>query len=361
MNLRDQGHLERQRQTFHLALTALILLAVTTAPPLVANKASERRLSFYNINTKENSEVVYKRYGQWVPGAKEKIDWIMRDWRQDKATSMNKELIDTLWEIHTELGSREPIHLISAYRSPKTNEMLRKTRGGQARKSRHMLGLAADVHFPDVPVKRLRYSALVRERGGVGYYPTSAIPFVHIDTGRVRHWPRMTRTELALLFPNGDTKHRPTDGRPITRRDYVAAKQKNQQLAMEVAAFHRFRRSPRVPQPTLVAENRFAPVDKTRSPLALAGRDVGQSAWNSQVTRASRDIDEASRRPAPPARYAALTPPAPLAPGEQRLRAPAPKLAERPPRPRQPVRIRLQLLVLEAVRLRPGHRQRKSG
>ena len=71
-----------------------------------------------------------------------------------------------------------------------TNEMLRKTRGGQASQSQHITGKAVDIAFPDVPVKQMRYSAMIRERGGVGYYPTSGIPFVHVDTSRVRHWPR---------------------------------------------------------------------------------------------------------------------------------------------------------------------------
>src|SRR6185503_13565709 len=68
-----------------------------------------------------------------------------------------------------------------------------------------------------------RNSALIRERGGVGYYPTSAIPFVHVDTGNVRHWPRLPRQELAILFPNGNSKHVPTDGRPLTKADFRMA------------------------------------------------------------------------------------------------------------------------------------------
>ena len=83
--------------------------------------------------------------------------------------------------------------------------MLRNTVGGQASESRHITGQAADVQFPDVALKQMRYAAMVREKGGVGYYPTSATPFVHVDTDRVRAWPRLPRFELALLFPNGRT------------------------------------------------------------------------------------------------------------------------------------------------------------
>ena len=156
----------------------------------------QRTLSLYNIHNKETLTSVYKKDGKYVPEEMQKINWILRDWRKDEATTMAPELIDLLWEIHSELGSREPIHIISGYRSRGTNEMLRRTVGGQASESRHILGKAADVHFPDVPIRMLRYSALIREKGGVGYYPTSAIPFVHVDVDRVRAWPRLPRAEL---------------------------------------------------------------------------------------------------------------------------------------------------------------------
>ena len=154
---------------------------------------------------------------------------------------MDPDLVDLMWEIHNELGSAEPIHIISGYRSKGTNEMLRRTVGGQASQSRHILGQAADIHFPDVPIKKLRYSALIRERGGVGYYPTSAIPFVHIDTDRVRAWPRLPRNELALLFPNGRTQHLPEDGDPISMDDVKRARAGNTELATQIAEFHQLR------------------------------------------------------------------------------------------------------------------------
>ena len=109
---------------------------------------------------------------------------------------------------------------------------------GRRGRSQHLVGKAMDVHFPDVPIRTLRYSALVREQGGVGYYPTSATPFVHVDTGRVRHWPRMGRQELALLFPHGRTRHRPRSGGPINRADAAAARRANPTLARRIIAFH---------------------------------------------------------------------------------------------------------------------------
>ncbi len=225
----------------------MALWALATADRLTAAFGDTRTLTLFNIHTKETVTVLFKKDGKWVPGAKDKLDWAVRDWRRNEKTAMDAELYDLLWEMHTELGSREAIHVISGFRSRGTNEMLRTSSGGQAKESRHILGQAMDVHFPDVPTARLRYSALIRERGGVGYYPTSAIPFVHVDTGNVRAWPRLPRMELALLFPNGQTKHLPADGGPITSSDARLAQSQKQQLAQEVAAFHDFRRQPKAP------------------------------------------------------------------------------------------------------------------
>ncbi|GBF27601.1 hypothetical protein MnTg02_02655 [bacterium MnTg02] len=200
-----------------------ILFVWLTSDVATSDPSRERTLSLYNIHTKRAIKVTYKRDGVYIPRAMAEINKTMGDWRRNESIKIDPKLIDLIWSIHSELGSKKPIHLISGYRSRKTNNKLRRTRGGQARNSRHILGKAADVHFPDIPVKRLRNSALIRERGGVGYYPTSALPFVHVDTGRVRHWPRLARHELAALFPSGRSKHVPKDGRRITKHDYKVA------------------------------------------------------------------------------------------------------------------------------------------
>ena len=206
-------------------LGAVVLLAALGA--VVVQKAfasgETRTLSLYEIHTKESLTVTFKRDGKYNEEALKKLNHFMRDWRADEATEMDRELIDLIWTLHTQLGSKKPVHLISAYRSATTNAKLRRRGGGQAKKSQHILGKAADIHFPDVPVKQLRASALIQEIGGVGYYPTSGIPFVHVDTGRVRMWPRMPRLELAALFPDGKTGYIPRDGRPITKKDYELA------------------------------------------------------------------------------------------------------------------------------------------
>jgi uncharacterized protein YcbK (DUF882 family) len=205
----------------------LVLISAAVWCWATAHRASAlgetRTLSLYNIHTKENLTITFKRDGKYDEAALKHLNHFMRDWRANEETKMDPALIDLIWTLHKQLGSQKPIHLISAYRSAATNASLRKKGGGQAKKSQHILGKAADIHFPDIAVKALRNSALVREVGGVGYYPTSGIPFVHVDTGHVRMWPRIPRLELAALFPGGKTAYLPTDGKPITPQDYKLA------------------------------------------------------------------------------------------------------------------------------------------
>jgi hypothetical protein len=78
-----------------------------------------------------------------------------------------------------------------------------------------MLGHAMDFYIPDIPLEQIRFAGLRLQRGGVGFYPTSGSPFVHLDTGSIRHWPRMTHDQLARVFPDGRTVHVPADGAPL--------------------------------------------------------------------------------------------------------------------------------------------------
>ncbi|MDO9381803.1 MAG: DUF882 domain-containing protein [Hyphomicrobiaceae bacterium] len=281
---------------FHRARKAAACLALTLAwlgaSHLSARPGDTRTISFYHIHTKETLTVTYKKNGKFVPDALKQINHHMRDWRLNQEIPIDPNTVDLLWEMHTELGSREPIHVICGYRAPATNTMLRKTRGGQASQSQHMTGKAIDVAFPDIPAKQLRYSAMIRERGGVGYYPTSAIPFVHVDTSRVRHWPRMGRDELALLFPSGRSQHNPSSGGPITADDVRSARAKQKDMAQQVAAFFELRSRPKkdtmlalaepVPQPKAAARppKKPGPVvaaltpPPAPSPVKRAGGDV---------------------------------------------------------------------------------------
>jgi uncharacterized protein YcbK (DUF882 family) len=159
-----------------------------------------RALRLYNIHTGESLTVTYKRDGRYIPSAMAQLDYFLRDWRTNGFVSMSGETIDLMWELHEELGSKQPINIICGFRSAQTNALLKHIGRHVANRSEHILGRAIDLQFPDVPVERLRNSALVRRAGGVGYYPAHSGGFVHIDSGQVRHWPRISKTELAKIF-----------------------------------------------------------------------------------------------------------------------------------------------------------------
>ena len=202
--------LKRHLSLRMIALGGLALVASAALGLQLVSKATAlpgtRTISFYETHTRENLTITYKRYGQYIPSAMRKINYILRDWRTNQVVRMDPKLIDLLWEIHTGLGSRKPIHILSGYRSPKTNAMLRRRSRAVSRYSRHMFGMASDVRFPDISIERLRNFAMLKQRGGVGYYRGS---FVHVDVGSVRHWPRMSKQQLAKLFPNGNSLHVP--------------------------------------------------------------------------------------------------------------------------------------------------------
>ena len=180
----------------------------------VAN-GDTRTLTFYHNNTKETLTVTFRRNGQYDSAALQQLNWFLRDWRRDETVRMDPRLFDTVWEVYREVGSSAPVRVNSAYRSPNTNAMLRRRSSVVAKHSQHMLGKALDFYLPDVPAERLRAVGMKLQKGGVGYYPNAYTPFVHLDVGSVRAWPRMTRDQLVRLFPDGRTVHIPADGRPL--------------------------------------------------------------------------------------------------------------------------------------------------
>jgi uncharacterized protein YcbK (DUF882 family) len=162
-----------------------------------------RTISFHHIHTDEELTVTYKVNGRYDDEALRKIDNLLRDWRESQVTRIDPHLIDLLWEVHREVGAKEAIWIVCGYRSPETNAMLRRRSNGVAQFSQHMLGKAIDFYIPGVPLEQLREAGLRAQRGGVGFYPTSGAPFVHMDTGSVRHWPRMPEAQLASVLSKG--------------------------------------------------------------------------------------------------------------------------------------------------------------
>jgi uncharacterized protein YcbK (DUF882 family) len=180
-----------------------------------AAQAETRALKLYNMHTQERATIVFKRNGKFDRAGLAKVNHFLRDWRRNEPTKMDPALLDLIWEVYRKTGSDEYIHVVCGYRSPATNSMLRKRSKGVAQNSQHVRGKAMDFFIPGVPLADLRAIGLREQDGGVGYYPTSGSPFVHLDTGSVRHWPKMTRSQLAKVFPNGKTLHIPADGEPL--------------------------------------------------------------------------------------------------------------------------------------------------
>ena len=174
-----------------------------------------RSISLHNIHTHEDLTITYKKNGRFDDAALKKLNAFLRDWRKEEEVRMDPQLFDMLWEVHREVKASGPIHVVCGYRSPATNAMLRSRSGGVARTSLHMQGKAIDFSIPSAEVADVRAAALRIQGGGVGYYPTSGLPFVHMDVGSVRHWPRMTREQLVKVFPSGRTVHVPADGNPL--------------------------------------------------------------------------------------------------------------------------------------------------
>lgn len=173
----------------------------------------------------ERATITFKRDGKYDSRGLAQINQFLRDWRRNEPARMDPRLLDLVWEVYDRSSAKDYIHIVSAYRSPTTNNMLRNRSRvtGVAKNSQHMLGKAMDFYLPGVKLATLRALAMQMQIGGVGFYPTSGSPFVHLDVGNVRAWPRMSRQELARIFPNGNTMHLPADGRPLPGYEQAVA------------------------------------------------------------------------------------------------------------------------------------------
>lgn len=176
-----------------------------------------RTLWLHFTHTGEEKKITFRRNGKYVASGLKELNWILRDWRRKQATKMDPRLFDLIWSIYQEAGAKQAIRVVSGFRSKRTNDSLRRRSRGVAKFSQHTAGKAMDFYIPGVSVRRIREIGLRMQVGGVGYYPGSRTPFVHMDTGRVRHWPRMTPKQLATVFPKGKTLHVSTNGRKLPR------------------------------------------------------------------------------------------------------------------------------------------------
>lgn len=162
--------------------------AMLMMPAALANlpKGAPRQLSLYNLHTEEKLKTTYWAEGEYQQDGLAEINHLLRDHRSGEHTDMDPQLLNLMFLLHEKAQSKRAFHIISGYRSPASNEMLRKSSTGVAQKSLHTLGMAVDLRLPGTKLEDLRDMAISLQGGGVGFYPES--DFIHIDTGRVRQW-----------------------------------------------------------------------------------------------------------------------------------------------------------------------------
>ncbi len=177
----------RNRRKF--LIQASVSAFAASFPQLIlanSNIAKEKTLSFLNLHTNETLKCCYWKNNQLNIDALTKINYILRDHRTQEVAQIDHQIIEMLHTLHTHTESTAPFEIISGYRSPKTNETLRKSTSGVAKRSLHMQGKAIDVRLPDIELKKFRDIAISLQAGGVGYYSKSG--FLHLDTGLPRNW-----------------------------------------------------------------------------------------------------------------------------------------------------------------------------
>ena len=197
-----------------VAFTLPVLLGPSVTETAVAN-GDTRTIHLFHTHTGESIDATFRVDGRYDQAVLDKLNYFLRDWRNNDQIRMDPRLFDTVWEAYRTAGADQPIQIYSAYRSPETNAMLRRRSRAVAEHSQHMLGKAMDTTMPGMSMERIREIGMRMQHGGVGYYQSAN--FVHLDVGGVRSWPRMGYDQLARLFPDGKTVHIPANGQPMAR------------------------------------------------------------------------------------------------------------------------------------------------
>lgn len=187
--MRRGGTLPRRAFLGLGAAAAAAALMPSRAEAATVAAAPQRTLSFFHTHTGERLKVAYCCGGEYQPEGLREVNHLLRDFRVNETRAIEPRLLDLLFELGGTLETDQPFHVISGYRSPATNTMLRDRGGastGVASHSLHMVGQAIDIRIPGVRLARLREAARSLKIGGVGFYPD--LDFVHVDVGRVRYW-----------------------------------------------------------------------------------------------------------------------------------------------------------------------------
>lgn len=165
----------------------LILPGTAEAARLPMPNAGRFQISFRNQHTGEGFDGTYRIGNKYLPDAFQKINVVLRDYRVNEIFPIDPRVIDILYLMRAKTGSSSrTFEVLSGYRSPQTNAMLRRVSTGVAKNSLHMTGQAIDIRLAGISTEKLCAYARDLRAGGVGYYPRSH--FVHVDTGSIRHW-----------------------------------------------------------------------------------------------------------------------------------------------------------------------------
>lgn len=291
-------------QELTLASKLKKILAGTTVAVAIASGAffssghvvaggETRTLSLYQVHTKENLTITYMKDGNYIPSAMKKINYFMRDWRRDEVVKIDPKTVDLMWELHADLGSKAPIHIICGYRSGKTNAFLKRIGRNVAKHSQHSKGKAIDFYFPDVKTVKIRNSALVRKIGGVGYYRSSGGPsgFVHVDTGKIRHWgPHISKSQMASIVREG----KKTIGRRVTNGGSAFSEVASAEPAKKglmATLFGGSKKTKPTPPPVAPVETITA-----KAPVP-ANADTNYEGYDEELSDLSEDIANSAVRP----------------------------------------------------------------
>lgn len=163
-----------------------LFIATSLPPSLGWSHHRNRSLKLHNALTGEDLEVEYWAEGEFVPDALQALNHFLRDPHNGKVAEIDAELFDFIHDIAGKLGAKGTINITSGYRSPATNDRLRRRNSAAVKGSFHVKGKAVDIRIPGHSINSVRQAALNLRRGGVGYYPRSR--YIHIDTGPVRSW-----------------------------------------------------------------------------------------------------------------------------------------------------------------------------
>ncbi|MEN8262286.1 MAG: YcbK family protein [Nitrospirota bacterium] len=190
MNINSSGTEQKLNRRDFLKLGGVAFAAAFVPSPsfsaLMSPVQPEKSVLIYNVHTGESLKAVYWSEGKYHPDVLKDINYILRDFRADKIQTIDMRLLDFLNEIRLRLDTRQYFHVVSGYRSPETNERLRRNRKGVAKNSMHLYGKAVDFRVPKRNLVLVRKAAMGLRYGGVGFYPYS--DFVHVDVGRRRSW-----------------------------------------------------------------------------------------------------------------------------------------------------------------------------